>query len=61
MLCLPDAPLDLALALLVLGILTDDHDFSLALNNLALLTNLLNRRSDFHTNDHPFSAGWTDS
>ena len=40
----------LALTLFVLGILTDNHDFSLALNNLALLANFLYRRSDFHLN-----------
>ena len=40
----------LTLTLFVLGILTDNHDFSLALNNLALLANFLYRRSDFHLN-----------
>ena len=40
----------LALTLFVLRILTDNHDFSLALNNLALLANFLYRRSDFHLN-----------
>ena len=38
----------LTLALFVLGIFTDNHYFSLALNNLALLANFLYRRSDFH-------------
>ena len=40
----------LALTLFVLRILTDNHDLSLALNNLALLANFLYRRSDFHLN-----------
>lgn len=37
-----------ALALLVLRVFTDDHDFTLALDDLAFFTHLLNRRSDFH-------------
>jgi len=37
-----------ALSLLVLGVLADDHDFTLALDDLALLTHGLNGRSDFH-------------
>lgn len=32
----------------MLGILTDDHDLSLALYDFALFANLFNRRSDFH-------------
>ena len=43
------APLYLALALLMLGVLTDDHDLPLALDDLALLTHLLNRRTYFHS------------
>ena len=39
----------LALALLVLGVLTDDHDLPLALDDFALLTHLLNRRTYFHS------------
>ena len=38
----------LTLALLVLGVLADDHDAALALDDLALLAHGLNRRSDFH-------------
>ena len=38
----------LTLALLVLGILADDHDFALALDDLALLAHGLHGRSDFH-------------
>ena len=38
----------LTLALFVLGIFTDHHDFSLAFDDFALLTNSLHRRSDFH-------------
>ena len=37
----PQAP-ELALALLVLGILADDHDAALALDDLALFANRLN-------------------
>ena len=37
-----------ALALLVLRVFTDNHDFTLALDNLAFFTHLLDRRSDFH-------------
>ena len=37
-----------ALALLVLGVLADDHDFALALDDLALLAHGLDGRSDFH-------------
>ncbi len=43
------APLYLALALLVLGVLTDDHDLPLALDDFAFLTHLLNRRTYFHS------------
>ena len=38
----------LALALLMLGVVTDDHDLALALDDLALLAHGLDRRSDFH-------------
>ena len=38
----------LALTLLVLGVLADDHDATLALDDLALLANRFHRRSDFH-------------
>ena len=38
----------LTLALLVLGVLADDHDFALALDDLALLAHGLDGRSDFH-------------
>ncbi len=31
----------LTLSLLVLGVLTDDHDFAVALDNLALFTHFL--------------------
>ena len=37
-----------ALLLLVLGILANDHDAALALDDLALLANGLNGRSHFH-------------
>jgi hypothetical protein len=40
-----------ALALLVLGVLADDHDFALALDDLALLAHGLDRRSDFHVDN----------
>ena len=39
---------ELTLTLFMLGILTDNHDFTLALYDFALLANLFNRRSDFH-------------
>ena len=42
------APLRSALTLLVLGILANDHDFALALDDLALLAHGLNGRSYFH-------------
>ena len=38
----------LALALLVLGVLADDHDFAMALDDLALFAHGLYGRSDFH-------------
>ena len=38
----------LALALLVLGVLADNHDFAVALDYLALLAHGLYGRSDFH-------------
>jgi hypothetical protein len=38
----------LTLALLVLGVLADDHDFAFALDDLALLAHGLHGRSDFH-------------
>ena len=34
----------------MLGVLADDHNFALALDDLALLTHRLNGRSDFHLN-----------
>ena len=37
-----------ALALLVLGVLADNHDLAVALDYLALLAHGLDRRSDFH-------------
>ena len=40
--------LRLTLALLVLGVLADNHDFALALDDLALLAHGLHGRSDFH-------------
>ena len=38
----------LTLALLVLGVLADDHDFAMALDDLALFAHGLDGRSDFH-------------
>ena len=38
----------LALTLLVLGVLADDHDAAFALDDLALLANRFHRGSDFH-------------
>ena len=38
----------LTLSLLMFGVLADDHDFALALDDLALLAHGLDRRSDFH-------------
>ena len=38
----------LALSLLVLGVFANNHDFSLALDDLALLAHGLHGRSDFH-------------
>ena len=40
--------LTLTLSLLVLGVLVDDHDFALALDDLALFAHGLHGRSDFH-------------
>ena len=37
-----------ALALFVLRVLANDHNFALALDDLALLAHGLNGRSDFH-------------
>ncbi len=42
------SPVTLALLLLVLGILADDHHMALALDDLALFTNGLNRRTNLH-------------
>ena len=42
------APICLALTLLVLRVLADDHDFTLALDYLALLAHGLHGRSYFH-------------
>ena len=44
----------LALALLVFRILANDHNTALALDDLALLADFLDRRSDFHSNNHAF-------
>ena len=38
----------LALLLLMLGVFADNHDVTLALDDLALLAHGLDRRSDFH-------------
>ena len=38
----------LTLALLVLGVLANNHDFTLALDDLALFAHGLHGRSDFH-------------
>ena len=45
----PQAP-ELALALLMLRVFTDYHNFTLALDYLALFAHFLDRRSDFHWN-----------
>ncbi len=37
-----------ALALLVPGVVTDDHDVAVATNHLALVTDLLDTRLDLH-------------
>ena len=39
---------DSALALLVPGVVTDDHDVAVATNHLALVTDLLDTRLDLH-------------
>ena len=39
---------DLTLSLLVLGVLANDHDFAVSLNDLALFADLLNGWFDFH-------------
>ena len=44
----------LALSLLVLGVLADNHDLSFSLNDFALLANLLYRRLHFHGDTIPF-------
>jgi hypothetical protein len=41
--------LSLTLALLVARVLTDDADDALAANDLALVANLLDGRTDFHS------------
>ena len=46
-----------ALALLVLGILADDHDLAMALDNLALLAHGLDGRPDFHLKFLLFAGG----
>ena len=46
--CQPDCISRLTLSLLVLGVLADDHDFTLALDDLALLAHGLHGRSYFH-------------
>ena len=40
--------IELTLALLVLGVLTDNHDFAVTLDYLALLAHGFYGRSDFH-------------
>ena len=40
--------MSLALLLLMLGILADDHDFAFSLDDLALFADLLNGRFHFH-------------
>ena len=51
------SPQGSALALLMLGVVTDDHDLALTLDDLAFFAHFLNRRSDFH--DVPsFSVGY---
>ena len=45
----------LALTLLMLGIFTDNHDFSLTLDDFALVANLFDRRPDFHNIIIPFT------
>ena len=42
------APICLALTLLVLGVLADDHDLAFSLDDLALLADLLDGRFHFH-------------
>ena len=44
----------LALSLLVLRVLADDHDLAFSLNDLALLADLLYRRLHFHGDTIPF-------
>ena len=48
----------LALLLLVLRVLADDHDAALALDDLALLADGLNRRSNFHVHFLRCCWGW---
>ena len=43
-----------ALSLLVLGVLADNHDGAFSLDDLALFTDFLNGRSDFHVLTFPF-------
>ena len=45
----------LALSLLVLGILADDHDTTMSLDDLALFADLLNGWFYFHCVTMPFS------
>ena len=47
-----------ALTLLVLRVLADDHDAALALDDLALLADGLNRRSNFHVHFLRCCWGW---
>ena len=42
------APAALTLTLLMLGVLADNHDFTLALDDLALFAHGLHGRSNFH-------------
>jgi hypothetical protein len=42
----------LALSLLVLGVIADDHYVAVSLDDLALFADLLNGRLYFHSNNH---------
>ena len=48
----------LALSLLVLGILADDHDTTMSLDDLALFADLLNGWFYFHCVHHAFLTGY---
>ncbi len=47
-----------ALALLVPGVVTDDHDVAVATNHLALVTDLLDTRLDLHHAEHRIRQGF---